>query len=250
MTFPLINDLEAVEIDRQGFLLLYNRDGAVHGQYFYLQFSRTPDMDPEHSAGLPFNYKNCTYNYFHLTGAQPGEDIYCRVRCGDGLGHFGDWSDILHVKTVGYIIEGFLVNDSTLDSMMGVSIDLFRDSGKVSTDMTDLDGHFLFYNMPSGTYTLVPDQNHAVTACNSIDALFVMQHFVGMKELKGLALKAADVNGDGVVNSQDALEIQRKFIGQIQDFQAGRWTYDEGTIILNQDLFVMLHGRSIGDVTP
>ncbi len=244
---PQINDLEAVEIDRQGFMLLYNREGAIHGQYFYLQFCRTPDMDPEHSAGLPYNYKNCTYNYFHLTGATPGEDIYCRVRCGDGLGHYGEWSDVLHVKTVGYIVEGFLINDSTLDPLEGVGIII--SSGDISDyTTTDIDGHFLFSNLPPGTYTLVPDQNHAVTACNSIDALFVMQHFTGMRRLQHLALAAADVNGDGVVNSQDALLIQRKFINEISEFPAGRWVYDDAVISIENDVFVTIHGRSIGNV--
>jgi hypothetical protein len=75
-----------------------------------------------------------------------------------------------------------------------------------------------------------------------------MQHFTGMRRLQHLALAAADVNGDGVVNSQDALLIQRRFIGQIEEFQTCNWVYDDDIVTVENDIFTIIHMRSVGDV--
>ena len=59
-----------------------------------------------------------------------------------------------------------------------------------------------------GPYTicLIGDTN-ADSKINSADALLVLQHTVGLKNLSGSALTSADWNKDGKVNSSDALEI-------------------------------------------
>ncbi len=48
---------------------------------------------------------------------------------------------------------------------------------------------------------------------NTFDALLVMRYALGLVELKGSKLKAADFNGDGTVSSYDALVLMRHVLG-------------------------------------
>lgn len=53
---------------------------------------------------------------------------------------------------------------------------------------------------------------------NTMDAMLVVNHFVGNTELTGNRLFAADVNGDGFVNTLDAMRIVNLFVGNIDQF--------------------------------
>ena len=48
---------------------------------------------------------------------------------------------------------------------------------------------------------------------NSYDALMVLQHVVGLKTLTSVQFNAGDMNSDGTLNSFDALLILRKSVG-------------------------------------
>ena len=48
---------------------------------------------------------------------------------------------------------------------------------------------------------------------NTFDALLVMRYALGLVELKGSKLKAADFNGDGTASSYDALVLMRHVLG-------------------------------------
>lgn len=48
---------------------------------------------------------------------------------------------------------------------------------------------------------------------NSADALCALEHSIGHRELTGVKQKSADMNSDGIVNSADALEILQNSIG-------------------------------------
>ena len=48
---------------------------------------------------------------------------------------------------------------------------------------------------------------------NTFDALLVMRYALGLVELKGSKIKAADFNGDGTVSSYDALVLMRHVLG-------------------------------------
>ena len=51
---------------------------------------------------------------------------------------------------------------------------------------------------------------------NSSDALEILQHSVGSKAIEGNALTAADLTGDGNINSADALSVLQVAVGQCQ----------------------------------
>lgn len=53
---------------------------------------------------------------------------------------------------------------------------------------------------------------------NSADALLVLQHSVGSKTLTAEQKKRADVTRDGNINSQDALKILQHSVGAITEF--------------------------------
>lgn len=81
---------------------------------------------------------------------------------------------------------------------------------------------------------------------NSVDALIIMKHFVGMINLSGLKLICADVNNNGSINSLDALIASKRFTQMINSFPAGNWKFE--TFTINQTTNLIIHGRCVGDV--
>ena len=59
------------------------------------------------------------------------------------------------------------------------------------------------------------DGSGEMDAC---DALWILQHSVGLQRLTGQQLKAADVNHDGLVDSEDALLVLRYIVGLEKSF--------------------------------
>ena len=90
-----------------------------------------------------------------------------------------------------------------------------------------------FYGLANGAYQLsaLPTTVHG--GLNASDALAVALHFAQVQTLQGLFLKAADVNGNGAVNSNDALNISLRYSGQINAFALGDWVSEEAMINLS-----------------
>jgi hypothetical protein len=90
-----------------------------------------------------------------------------------------------------------------------------------------------FYGLANGAYQLsaLPTTVHG--GLNASDALAVALHFAQVQTLQGLFLKAADVNGNGAVNSNDALNISLRYSGQINAFAVGDWVSEEAMINLS-----------------
>ncbi|MBM3919153.1 MAG: hypothetical protein FJ344_06600 [Sphingomonadales bacterium] len=65
-------------------------------------------------------------------------------------------------------------------------------------------GHFIFQNLPNGVYRLTAQTGMAPGGVTAADAHLIFQSFANPSLLGGLARKAADGNGDGVVNISDA----------------------------------------------
>ncbi|HAX83976.1 MAG TPA: hypothetical protein DCY15_05785 [Ruminococcaceae bacterium] len=51
------------------------------------------------------------------------------------------------------------------------------------------------------------------TKVNSMDALMVLQHVVGLKTLSADIVRVGDMDSNGTLNSFDALQILRKSVG-------------------------------------
>ena len=91
---------------------------------------------------------------------------------------------------------------------------------------------------------------------NSTDALLILKHYVGMIQLTGVRLLAADVVNNGYVNTVDALAVQKRFIGSISTFPAGDWYFEnpylvlDGSISVTQDIKGLCYGDADGSYNP
>lgn len=98
------------------------------------------------------------------------------------------------------------------------SIKVYNASGEELINDTVGTGSILkLYDMDGNeksTYTvIVKGDNNGDGKVNSADALRVQRHSVGTLTLSGVQLTASDVNGDGKYNSADALLMQRYSVG-------------------------------------
>jgi hypothetical protein len=77
-------------------------------------------------------------------------------------------------------------------------------------------GNYTFSSLPSGgTYTVTPSKVALAPGSAGIDTVDVAatQHQFFRPSLSGCRLTAADVNGDGVINTVDVIAIQRFYLG-------------------------------------
>ena len=117
--------------------------------------------------------------------------------------------------------------------------------------ITDAGGYYVFDQLAGGTsYIIEPYYDTKPWGgSNSGDALKIMLHFVGLDTITGLALQAADVSDDGVVNSIDALNVQQRFVGMIPIYVAGDWVATFDTVNFNgHSVQIDLFGICFGDV--
>jgi hypothetical protein len=119
-------------------------------------------------------------------------------------------------------------------SLSGVAVNLKKNGILVSNTLTQNQGDFNLGVVDSGLYTLEFVSPMAWRGVNATDALVVMRHFTGIQMVSGIRLNAADVNINGVVNSFDALTINRRVISAITSFPAGNWLYDTESVQVSQ----------------
>jgi hypothetical protein len=96
---------------------------------------------------------------------------------------------------------------------------LMQGTNVISQVNTDIAGAYQFTNVTPGQYTLKAATIKKAGGLNSLDAYLVLLAFSQINPLiPGIIKTAADVNGNGIVNSADALAIIRAFTGQIISF--------------------------------
>jgi len=93
-------------------------------------------------------------------------------------------------------------------------------------------GEFDIPQTDPGLYTLSIQTSKPWGGVNATDALLVSRHFTNLLVLTGLNYKAADVNGSGLLNSTDALNISRRFAVITSNFSVGDWALAVDTISL------------------
>lgn len=91
----------------------------------------------------------------------------------------------------------------------GAEVTAFHADGSVhGVTTTDADGNYTFTNVEAGTYTVeVTEVTFASNGLTLTDALEIVRFFVGEIDFTAAQEAAADVNGDGQVNSTDALLV-------------------------------------------
>ena len=84
---------------------------------------------------------------------------------------------------------------------------------------------------------------------SSSDAFMIMKYFVKRFQLTGLNFKAADIDGSGFVNSNDALYLAHRFVLMINSFPAGDWVFEQDLIIVDgANETYNFKGLCVGDV--
>ncbi|HRY33025.1 MAG TPA: carboxypeptidase regulatory-like domain-containing protein [Bacteroidales bacterium] len=149
-------------------------------------------------------------------------------------------------------VEGIVTYDNVAQTpLAGVSVYL-RDQGQavIDTLITDAAGHYAFNNLVTGSYSLSFGSMADWGGGNSIDALLIMRHFVGLSLLSGVRLKAADTDGSQFINAVDALVVMRRFVGLLGGFVPGDWQFLSPSfqIIANLTKNIPVKGLCTGDV--
>lgn len=91
-------------------------------------------------------------------------------------------------------------------------------------------GHFVFQNLPNGAYRLTAQTALAPGGVTAADAHLIFQSFANPSLITGLARKAADANGDGVVNISDASLVLQHSLQSPSANLATDWVTD--TVLL------------------
>jgi hypothetical protein len=110
--------------------------------------------------------------------------------------------------------------------------------GTVQTATTNASGEFTIRYLP-GSYTLTANTSNTWVPAptgpvNSSDALEAQKDFLGTVTLTGLEASAADVNENGLIQSDDALNIQKRFLGlAVPSWSAPDFIFEEIGVTFN-----------------
>ncbi len=141
----------------------------------------------------------------------------------------------------------------SLSPLAGISIMLYdMNNVLLETTQTDIAGHYEFVNLPHGEYVLTGSSNLPPGEINIIDALMVADHIEGVRLLEGIALLAADVDGDGEITWADYNYILIEHLVYGYPFPVGDWVFERITFAIDPSvaspLILGVGGSSSGDV--
>lgn len=141
-------------------------------------------------------------------------------------------------------------NNSINIPLAGVKLYLKNASGlTIDSTTSNNTGSYIFKEKSNGSYSILSSVNLLWGGVNATDALAIRKYLVGTLPLTGLNLTCADVNGDGVVSSIDALLIKNRLIFQINSFPVGDWVFDNPVISLSGvSILQNLNALCTGDV--
>jgi len=157
----------------------------------------------------------------------------------------------LDPNLLGKNIQGKLVYDNALFSPIGAGSVVLNDSLGVLISSVNVDAaaNYLFQNLNNAPYILQATTTRAWGGVTSADALLINGYFADPTLFSGLKVKAADVNNDGVINANDALQTLQRSVNSISSFAAGDWAYSNDTVIVaGQNVQRNVRAVCVGDV--
>ena len=189
--------------------------------------------------------------------AIPGATYHLRIAIADALDHVYD-SDVFLEKgsfsspSGNVSLSGQVEYKNTAETKLGnVVVKLKQNGVQVAQTLTNAYGNYEFANLSPGIYQVEAESNAPWGGGNSVDGLGILKHFVGMESLHGLFKDAAHLNGDGSINSTDAMLDVRRFVGLITSFPIGSdWVFEQNEVTITGTAPVILdiEGLCRGDV--
>jgi len=140
----------------------------------------------------------------------------------------------------------------TGEPMSNVSVKLSTLEGSlIQTVLTDNNGNYIFETVPNGIYKVNFSTTQAAGGIELSDAYLIEQYLAENIEFTEIQKLAADVNGDGLINSMDEDQITNNYLNGGNPFPIGEWVFETDTIsnqIESEDGDVNL-GSSSGDIS-
>jgi len=164
---------------------------------------------------------------------------------------YGTDSMVMRVDSCSNLrISGTVSYDNSISTPMNnTQIKLKQNNVVVKTTTADANGYYEFNNLIAGTYTIESSSTKPWGGVNASDALLIMKHFAHMQYMTGLAIKAGDVDGSGIINAIDALMVSKKFTFLLASFPIGDWVFEKPNVTLEAtDLVVNVKALCAGDV--
>jgi|GEM_PF-2315609 len=149
-----------------------------------------------------------------------------------------------------YSVSGKVVyNNAASSPLAGVIVTL--SGAKSAVDTTDAAGNYSFTGLVAGTYNVAAAKTTGWGGVNATDALLAQKAFLGTVTLDSLQKLAGDVNNSGAINNSDALDIVKRYVGQISAFTKADWVLlpaSEQVVLSTSSKTVNIEALATGDI--
>jgi hypothetical protein len=130
-------------------------------------------------------------------------------------------------------IQGFLTYHNTQQSPISNTTMILKKNGSViAQTLSASNGNYSFIGLGPGQYSIIVQCTKPWGGVNAIDAQMTIKHFTGLITLTGIYFTAGDVDGTHNINSIDGLQIARRYVGLINTFSVGNWTFDPASVTI------------------
>ena len=175
---------------------------------------------------------------------------YLTVSSGNGCAVTDSVRVVVDPNLTGKRIYGRLAYQNSVQSpLSNQSMNLRVTGGSpVGSMATTSAGLYSFQNIQAGSYTLQAQIQATAGGITTQDAFLINSYLTNPNLLSGLALQAADANGDGLVNSADALLVMQRSINSPSAVLATQWVSESPVVNLQQsDVQQNIFALSRGD---
>jgi alpha-amylase len=246
--------------------LVYTIDGTAptknNGTSIAAQFVKSSSSDRFWVATVPSNINQLgtTVNYVFYVSDTDLESSFGRIAGESGVGsqYQSSWSegDLYFSYKVSPSVNGTLTYSQKPNSPMENSLVTLEVDGTTRySSSTTANGEFSFAGVEPQTYKTNGSSTLQWGGANATDALHILRFMTGRIVFSDLQEKAADVTGNNVITSNDALTIVRRFVGLVTEFNSGDWAIEEKEIVVsdanqNIDLSALAYGDVDASLTP
>jgi hypothetical protein len=176
---------------------------------------------------------------------------YLTVSSGNGCSVTDSVRVVVDPNLTGKRIYGRLAYQNSVQSPLGNQTMNVQSSGgsPLGSQSTSAAGLYSFANIQAGSYQLNAQIQASAGGITTQDAFLINSYLTNPAVLSGLALQAADANGDGIVNSADALLVMQRSINSPSAVLFTPWVSESPVVNMQQsDVQQNVFALSRGDV--